>query len=227
VDWRSVQNSTRLFNQEFCVLTQASLQLALSLWILLLSFAMTVEKKTSLRVLYTINSSPQYILARSHTRVPVSLIPSNDNQNDNAPSDKSQASNPLYANVLLKTCLDTICRSSPELTHDSTRDFSLYVLDPLESNSAPAPVHINNANGESSSKCNTRVVDQPRGVAVGLGLMSWALTADDSDAMTVVGTLVKQSNGQEALEVIFALREVCRVISNLCHLTIWCSRQWR
>ncbi|KAF8198035.1 hypothetical protein BJ912DRAFT_55196 [Pholiota molesta] len=168
---------------------------------------MTVEKKTSLRVLYTINSSPQYILARSHTRVPVSLIPSNDNQNDNAPSDKSQASNPLYANVLLKTCLDTICRSSPELTHDSTRDFSLYVLDPLESNSAPAPVHINNANGESSSKCNTRVVDQPRGVAVGLGLMSWALTADDSDAMTVVGTLVKQSNGQEALEVIFALRE--------------------
>ncbi|KAF9472138.1 hypothetical protein BDN70DRAFT_938407 [Pholiota conissans] len=166
-----------------------------------------VEKKTTLRVLYTINSSPQYILARSHIRVPISVIPSNESTSNVGSSNASQHSDPLYANVLLKTCLDTICRSSPELTHDSTRDFSLYVLDPLESNSAPAPVHINNANGESSSKGNSRAVEQPRGVAVGLGLMSWALAADDSDAMFVVGTLVKQSNGQEALEVIFALRE--------------------
>jgi hypothetical protein len=152
---------------------------------------------TWLRVLYTINSSPQYILARSHSKVPVSLIP---------PS-------PLYANVCLKTCLDTICRSSPELTQDSSRDFSLYVLDPLESNSAPAPVNISNAGPDASANNPPSSKEQPRGVAVGLGLMSWALSADDSDEMTVVGTLVKQSNGQDALEVIFALREVCVLCS--------------
>ncbi|KAF8971059.1 hypothetical protein BDZ97DRAFT_1651757 [Flammula alnicola] len=165
---------------------------------------MVVEKKTSLRVLYTINSS-QYILARSHTPVQVTLIPPSEDSNSRASLNASQ-SPILYANVLLKTCLNTICRSSPELTHDNTRDFSLYVLDPLESNSAPAPVHISNVNGESSSsKSSTKSAEQS--VAVGLGLMSWALNADDSDAMAVVGTLVKQSNGQEAVEVIFALRE--------------------
>lgn len=30
-----------------------------------------------------------------------------------------------------------VCRSSPELVHDSTRDFSVYVLDPLEYLSEP------------------------------------------------------------------------------------------
>jgi len=161
------------------------------------------EKKISLRVLYTINSSPQYILARSHTYVPVTMItPLEDSASGSEPR-------PLYATVLLKTCLNTICRSSPELTHDNTRDFSLYVLDPLESNSAPAPVQISNSSGEASSSNNSASsLEQPRGVAVGLGLMSWALHADDSDSISVVGTLVKQLNGQEALEVIFALREV-------------------
>lgn len=169
---------------------------------------MTVERQTTLRVLYTINSSPQYILARSHTRVQISLVLCNDDSKTESSSNASEGSSSLYANVSLKTCLDTICRSSPELTHDSSRDFSLYVLDPLESNSAPAPVHINNVTGESSSNGCGAAAEQPRGVAVGLGLMSWALSADDSDGMTVVGTLIKQSNGQEALEVIFALREV-------------------
>ena len=153
------------------------------------------DKKTSLRVLYTINSSPQYILARSHSKVPVTLV--------SPLQDK-----PLYANVCLKTCLDTICRSSPELTQDISRDFSLYVLDPLESNSAPAPVNISSADSDASLNNPSSSMEQTRGVAVGLGLMSWALSADDSDPITVVGTLVKQSNGQEALEVIFALREV-------------------
>jgi len=157
------------------------------------------DKKTSLRVLYTINSSPQYILARSHSKVPVTLISPLQDE-------------PLYANVCLKTCLDTICRSSPELTQDISRDFSLYVLDPLESNSAPAPVNISSADSDPSLNPSSSM-EQPRGVAVGLGLMSWALSADDSDAITVVGTLVKQSNGQEALEVIFSLREVCVLYS--------------
>lgn len=155
---------------------------------------------TWLRVLYTINSSPQYILARSLSKVLVSPISPSQNK-------------PLYANVCLKACLDTICRSSPELTQDSSRDFSLYVLDPLESKSAPAPVNIPNANPDVSANDPPSSKEQPRGVAVGLGLMSWALSADDNDEMTVVGTLVKQSNGQEALEVIFALREVCVLYS--------------
>ncbi|KDR75267.1 hypothetical protein GALMADRAFT_542740 [Galerina marginata CBS 339.88] len=168
---------------------------------------MTSERKTHLRVLYTINASPQYILAKSHTRVTVSVIsPAEDSGNRVTPD--ASNSQLLYANVLLKTCLNTIRRSSPELTYDSNRDFSIYVLDPLESNSAPAPVQISNTDGSSSSSNNgVPGTEQPRGVAVGLGLMSWALAADDSDAMTVVGTLVKQTNGQEALEVIFALRE--------------------
>ncbi|KAF8813742.1 hypothetical protein BYT27DRAFT_7157551 [Phlegmacium glaucopus] len=159
-----------------------------------------LETKTSLRLLYTINSSPQYILARSHTTVSVTLVPTEGVANgDNA--------QPVYASVLLKTCLNTICRSSPELIQDHCRDFSLYVLDPLESNSAPAPVRIANANREPSPTKTGSSLEQPRGVAVGLGLMSWALASDDSDPMTVVGTIVKQGTGQEALEVIFALRE--------------------
>jgi len=160
------------------------------------------ERKT-LRVLYTINSSPQYILARSHGPVSVAPIPFEEGSASGTFQTPTR-----YASVLLKTCLDTICRSSPELTQDPTRDFSLYVLDPLESNSAPAPVHISNG----SSDAPTVVADQPRGVAVGLGLMSWAITSEDRDTITVVGTLVKQGNGQEALEVIFALREVSWVV---------------
>ncbi|KAH9485147.1 hypothetical protein JR316_0002054 [Psilocybe cubensis] len=167
-----------------------------------------VDKKVSLRVLYTINSSPQYILARSHARVPVDFIPCLEENDDSTCPDASKCT-PLYASVSLKMCLDTICRSSPELTQDSNRDFSLYVLDPLESNSAPAPVNISNSSSDSSYSVNNNSsnAEQPRGVAVGLGFMSWALTADDADAATVVGTLVKQANGQQALEVIFALRE--------------------
>ncbi|PPQ89719.1 hypothetical protein CVT25_014120 [Psilocybe cyanescens] len=178
---------------------------------------MMVEKKVSLRVLYTINSSPQYILARSHARVPVDFIPCLEENGDPASPDASKCP-PLYANVSLKTCLDTICRSSPELTQDSNRDFSLYVLDPLESNSAPAPVKISNTNSDSSYTANNSSnAEQPRGVAVGLGFMSWALTADDVDATTVVGTLVKQANGQQALEVIFALREVSTLYQRPTH----------
>ena len=160
-----------------------------------------VGKKTSLRLLYTINSSPQYILARSHTTVPVSLLP------PEAVADGDNAQ-PIYGSVSLKSCLNTICRSSPELVQDNCRDFSLYVLDPLESNSAPAPVRISSANREPSSSKSSLSSEQPRGVAVGLGLMSWALYSDDSDPVTVVGTIVKQGTSQEALEVIFALREV-------------------
>lgn len=184
-------------------------------------------RRIPLRILYTINSSPQYILARSHSLIPV--VPVLYNQNDrnddqiSAHYDKDEVSPahsldrpPIYATASLKICLDTICRSSPELVQDNSRDFSVYVLDPLESNSAPAPVHIANSNSCSSvvaatstTQAHNSTSDQSRGVAVGLGLMSWALLADESDSVTVAGTLIKLGTGQEALEVIFALREVC------------------
>jgi hypothetical protein len=45
--------------------------------------------------------------------------------------------------------------------------------------------------------------------------MSWALSSDDRDPITVVGTIVKQGTGKEALEVIFALREVCSLEASL------------
>ncbi|KAJ3511742.1 hypothetical protein NLJ89_g3922 [Agrocybe chaxingu] len=162
------------------------------------------EKKTSLRVLYTINSSVQYILARSYAPVPVAVIPPIEDETPASSSTVSK-SEPLYASVSLRTCLDTICRSSPELTMvDNTRDFSIYVLDPLESNSAPPPVCITNSSGDTA--LSAPPPDHPRGVAVGLGLMSWALM-EDEEAAVVVGTLVKQGTRQEALEVIFSLRE--------------------
>ena len=162
------------------------------------------ERKTSLRVLYTINSSPQYILARSLSPVSITIIPHQEEPRATQPYATQAA---LYASVTLKTCLDAICRSSPDLTQDTSRDFSLYVLDPLESNSAPAPVNISNAHGDTGS-LNNAAVEKPRPVAVGLGLMSWALASNDHNLIFVTGTLMKQPNGQEALEVIFALREV-------------------
>ena len=45
---------------------------------------------------------------------------------------------------------------------------------------------------------------------MGLGLLSWALLADEdtSEVIQVTGTVMTLGNGEEALEVIFALREV-------------------
>ncbi|KAF8160860.1 hypothetical protein B0H34DRAFT_355469 [Crassisporium funariophilum] len=175
-----------------------------------------LEKQVLLRVLYTINASPQYILARSLKAVSVVVSPIEDLTNEcgsNGPTGQ-----PTYASVSLKTCLETVCRSSPELTQDNSRDFSLYVLDPLESSSAPAPVHILYADGDEQPTETRASSQQPTGVAVGLGLMSWALAADDSDPTPVVGTLVKQGTGQEALEVIFSFRETAAMKKPRCSI---------
>ncbi|KAF8629859.1 hypothetical protein AX15_003220 [Amanita polypyramis BW_CC] len=159
---------------------------------------MACPSKLHLRALYTINSSPQYILARSHSPIPVTPI-----------SEQSHhAARQRYATVSLKACLDTICRSSPELIQDNNRDYSVYVLDPLESNSAPAPMSISNSSARNTSmKAHEKKSEQPYGVAVGLGLMSWALHADENDTALVTGTQVRLNTGQDALEIIFALRE--------------------
>jgi hypothetical protein len=99
---------------------------------------------------------------------------------------------------------------SPELVQDNSRDFSVYVLDPLESQSAPALVNIPQTSPSSKhgTTHSSTSVQQPRGVAVGMGLMSWALLADEQDSITVNGTILEFGTPQEALEVIFALREV-------------------
>lgn len=151
-------------------------------------------------MLYTINSSPQYILAKTHEPVPVTHHPS--------PNDRgTEGTHARYAKAPLKACLTAICNSrcaafsqppmdlttcffSPELLHDISRDFSLYVLDPLEVSPAPC------SNSGPS----------PPGVAVALGLMSWALQSKDSGNVYVTGTVLP---GSVALEVVFALREVC------------------
>lgn len=85
---------------------------------------------------------------------------------------------------------------SPELLQDPTRDFSLYFLDPLEAQ--PLPTGLANAPYNTGS---------PRGVAVALGLMSWALESNDSMGVFVTGTIIP--NASPALEVVCALREVC------------------
>ena len=167
--------------------------------------------KRPLRILYSLNGSPQYILARSTGPVPIEFIPSSAGAA--ASSSRSIVPpNPGYASASLKTCLNTICRSSPELIQDRTRDFSVYLLDPLETDCAPAQVKISHTPSQSS------ISEAPEArVAVGLGLMSWGLMADESDAMSVTGTLKVSGTGQEMLELIFSLREV-RVFLLRCHV---------
>ncbi|KAK0195791.1 hypothetical protein F5146DRAFT_1175156 [Armillaria mellea] len=153
-------------------------------------------EKRVVRVLYTVNNSPQYILARSPYPVTVSLL---------RPTDGQHSGGIGYASVPLKSCIETICTTSPELLQSDTRDFSVYVLDPLESESAPGPVNI-----PSEAEGSKMTEGQVRGVAVGLGLMSWALAAEGEEAL-VNGTLTRTGSGQEALEVVFALRETTRI----------------
>ncbi|KII95756.1 hypothetical protein PLICRDRAFT_227941 [Plicaturopsis crispa FD-325 SS-3] len=98
-----------------------------------------------LRILYTLNASPEYVLARTLNAIPCVLLP--------------------HPRVALHACLAALCRSSPELVHDPTRDFSVYLRDPLE----PA-------------------------LSVALGLMSWAL-AEQDDGVLVNGSLVQTAAG--------------------------------
>ena len=94
---------------------------------------------------------------------------------------------------------------SPELMHFGQRDFSIYALDPSESDSAPNTVVVASGSGPSSQP--TSAPQQPPGVAVGMGLMSWALAAPDDSAF-VTGLMNKTASGDSALEVVFALRGV-------------------
>jgi hypothetical protein len=99
---------------------------------------------------------------------------------------------------------------SPELMHFSQRDFSIYALDPSESDSALNTVVVSSGSGSSSKPASTP--RQPPGVAVGMGLMSWALAAPDDSAF-VTGIMNKTASGDSALEVVIALRGVCPLSS--------------
>jgi hypothetical protein len=156
------------------------------------------------RVWYTIDGSTQYLLARSSEKQPVTHFPVHE---------ATSQTTPKYAMTTLRPCLDTMCKSrfvrhisvscyllynflysfSPELMHDASRDYSVYILDPTESQSAPG-VFTDKSKGQ--------------GVAVGKGLMSALLTNADLDD-SVVGTLSRLPTGDNALEVVFALRGVC------------------
>ena len=89
---------------------------------------------------------------------------------------------------------------SPELVPNSARDYSVYVLDPLESGYGTNML----INGSSASTSQSPLA---RGVAMGLGLMSWALSDPDCK-ITVNGTIMDVPSRGEMLEVVFALREV-------------------
>src|ERR1700722_12441338 len=71
----------------------------------------------TVRILYTINSSPQYILARSHKKVPVQLVRRQSklsfhyNSIQAATTSTPEESQDLYATASLKACLDAICCS--------------------------------------------------------------------------------------------------------------------
>ncbi|KAI5890354.1 uncharacterized protein SCHCODRAFT_02690320 [Schizophyllum commune H4-8] len=134
----------------------------------------------NLRILYTINANPQYILARTLRPVEVSILP-------DAP-DGPSSPQARYATAQLKPCLDAVCRSSPELLQDKSRDFSVYLLDPLE----------------SSFVATKQGLGFDRGVAVGLGLLS---TANEIADTPVTGTVVRLPTNQEAVEIILSFTE--------------------
>lgn len=145
-------------------------------------------EKWSLRILYTVNGSP-YILARSLTPVEITLFPSTPTS--------SRASGSIfpkqYGMVSLKTCLETLRRSSPDLMQGGAQNLSLYALDPLEA-------------AEQYEQASTSTIQL--GLPVAIGSLSWAMAAEESRDVPVHGTLVTQRMGQEALEVVLMLNQV-------------------
>lgn len=135
-------------------------------------------------------------------------------------SESASVTCPVYGRAPLRPFLDMICRTrhllfsypvcsllfltalhSPELVQvqQGKRDYSVYVLDPLEARSS-----IPNLPGSSGSSAH--------GLATGLGLMSVALSDPECD-FSVTGTINNDGIQEERLEVIFALREVSTALS--------------
>lgn len=142
--------------------------------------SMPATEYLPLRILYSIDGCTQYILARSHILVPV--IP--------YPNATPTAGAPRYGMVSYQVCIDTLTRSSPDLVND-VKDYSLYLMDPTES-SPPGP---------SSSTA-------PPGVAVAFGLLSDAITSQETERWSANGTFTKLNTGHDAFEVVMSLKEV-------------------
>lgn len=167
------------------------------------------ETILTVRALYTINGGPQYLLALSPRKFPVTVI--------RLPSANDADTNILYGRAILKPFLEMICtgRYAAELIHvdnyltiihspdvvqiePGKKDFTIYVLDPLEAR------HVSPVLPSGSSPPPNA---QP-GIAIGLGLLSAALYDGECDT-TVAGTILTDTIQEERLEVVFALREVC------------------
>ena len=81
----------------------------------------------TVKVLYTLDTSPHTMIARAGHRVSVRIA-------------RKQGTNVLLGRVLLKTCLNAICLASPELLLDKNRDYIVYAVDPEESDASHASV---------------------------------------------------------------------------------------
>ncbi|ESK93674.1 hypothetical protein Moror_1491 [Moniliophthora roreri MCA 2997] len=141
-----------------------------------------------LRVFYTKNDSSQLTLARSRGLVPVYPFTSFTDDSTNASG--SSTPQTRYATVSLRACIDTLSASSPDLIHDHHRDYSVYHLDPLESD--PDDVSTQNL--------------AKNGVSVGLGLISELRKEEQNIAVS--GRVIRLKTGLDAMEVVFQLREV-------------------
>ncbi|GAW05594.1 protein [Lentinula edodes] len=134
-------------------------------------------KNRYIRVLHSVSPAQTYVLSRSPS--PVQIYPINENSIGNSTQ---------FASASIKSCIDIIYNSSPELFNNSKKDFSVYSLDPLESLASVA---------STSTSLQT--------VSVACGRIS-AIRASNGHS-TVTGTLVKDRVGQEALQVVFVLCE--------------------
>lgn len=176
-------------------------------------------KSPLVRALYTVNSAPQYLLALSPRKFPVNII-------SPSPSSVAQSafvengSPVLYARAPLRPFLDMICTSrfvhlsvanahraltasSPDVVQvqPGKRDYTVYVLDPLEARNITPLAYC----------ASSSTLPLQAGVAIGLGLLSTALGGTDCDLM-VTGTVVSDSIQEDRLEVVFALREVRKIV---------------
>lgn len=96
---------------------------------------------------------------------------------------------------------------SPEVQPTGMRDYSLYVLDPLED------IMSRNARGSSD------------GVAVGMGLLSSVMSSEESNSAMVTGTVIQCAPNELALEVVISLRQVCNADNaSISRLTILADR---
>jgi hypothetical protein len=93
--------------------------------------------------------------------------------------------------------LKSFCSPDVVQIQPGKKDFTVYVLDPLEARHL-APAMLAGSSSSSSA--------QP-GVAIGLGLLSSALYDGECD-VTVAGTVMSDGIQEERLEVVFSLREV-------------------